>query len=70
LQSPKAPGATEEIQNGKLQGNQLVFDVIAPERGYTKNIHFRGEAGDDAITLRNESGGKEGRTLTFHRIED
>jgi len=65
-----APDATAEIQNGRLEGNQLTFDVTAPEHGRTKVIHFTGEVGDDAITLQNESRGKQGRTMTFHRIED
>ena len=62
-----APDATTEIQNGKLEGDQLTFDVTAPEHGHKKNIHFIGDVGDDAITLRNESGGKQGRTMIFQR---
>jgi hypothetical protein len=65
-----APGVTVQIQNGKLEGNQLTFDVTAPEHGHTIEIHFTGVVGDNAVTLRNESRGKQGRTLTFHRIED
>ena len=65
-----APGVTVQIQNGKLEGKQLTFDVVAPEHGHTKDIHFTGDMGDDAIMLRNESGGKQGRTMTFHRVDD
>jgi len=65
-----APGVSAEIQNGKLEGEQLSFDVTAPEHGHTKEIHFTGDVGDDGITLRNESRGKQGRTMTFHRTED
>ena len=61
------PSVAAEIQNGKLEGNQLTFDVTAPEHGRTKNIHFTGEVAGDAITLRNESNGKQGRTMIFQR---
>jgi len=62
-----APGVTVQIQNGKLEGSQLTFDVTAPEHGHTKSIHFTGDVRDDAITLRNESRGKQGRTMIFQR---
>jgi hypothetical protein len=62
-----APGVKVQIQNGKLEGNQLTFDVAAPEHGHKKNIHFIGDLSDDSITLRNESGGKQGRTMIFQR---
>jgi hypothetical protein len=65
-----APDVTAEIQNGKLEGDQLTFDITAPEHGHTKSIHFTGDVDDDAITLRNESRGKQGRTMTFRRIKD
>ena len=62
LRDPSGP--PWQIQNGTLTGNQLTFDVTAPQHGHTKNIHFMGDVGDDAITFRNESQGKQGRTLT------
>jgi len=62
-----APDVTVQIQNGKLEGGQLTFDVTAPEHGHTKSIHFTGDVRDDTITLKNESRGKQGRTMTFHR---
>ena len=62
-----APDVRVQIQNGKLQGNQLTFDITAPERGHTKSIHFTGDIGAEAITLRNESRGKQGRTMIFQR---
>jgi len=65
-----APGVTVQIQNGKLEGNQLTFDVTAPEHGHTKSIHFTGDVGNDAITLRNESHGKQGRTMIFQRAAE
>ena len=65
-----APDVTAEIQNGKLEGDQLTFDITAPEHGHTKSIHFTGNVDGGAITLRNESRGKQGLTMTFHRIED
>ena len=65
-----APDVTVQIQNGKLEGDRLSFDVTAPEHGHTKSIHFTGDVGDHAIKLRNESSGKQGRTMTFRRIGD
>jgi hypothetical protein len=65
-----APDVTVQIQNGKLEGDQLTFDVTAPEHGHTKSIRFTGDVRDDTITLKNESRGKQGRTMTFHWIED
>jgi len=65
-----APDVTVQIQNGKLEGDQLTFDVMAPEHGHTKSIHFTGDVGNGAITLRNESRGKQGRTLIFQRAND
>ena len=65
-----APDVTAQIQNGKLEGNQITFDITAPEHGHTKSIHFTGDVGGDAITLRNESRGKQGRTLIFHRAAE
>ena len=65
-----APDETAEIQNGRLEGDLLTFDITAPEHGHTKSIRFIGDVGDDMIVLKNESRGKQGRTMTFHRIED
>lgn len=65
-----APDVTAQIQNGKLEGDQLTFDVIAPEHGHTKKIHFTGDLGEDTVTLRNESSGKQGRTLIFQRTNN
>ena len=63
-------GQIWQIENGKLEGNQLTFDVTAREHGGTKKIHFFGEATHDLITLHNESRGKPGQTMSFHRIHD
>lgn len=65
-----APDVTAQIQNGKLEGDQLTFDVIAPEHGHTKKIHFTGDLGEDTVTLRNESSGRQGRTLIFQRTNN
>lgn len=62
-----APGTTLQIQNGKFERGQLTFDVTAPEPGRTKEIHFVGEFDGDLVTLRNESRGRQGRTLTYRR---
>jgi len=65
-----APDVATQIQNGKLEGNQLTFDITAPEHGHAKSIHFTGDVRDDAITLRNESRGKQGRTMIFQRASE
>src|SRR5215472_7220608 len=48
-------GQVWQIENGKLDGNQLTFDVTAREHRGTKNIHFFGQVADELITLNNES---------------
>jgi hypothetical protein len=63
-------GQVWQIENGKLEGNQLTFDVTAREHGGTKNIHFFGQVADGLITLHNESRGKRGQTMSFHRTRD
>ena len=63
-------GQVWQIQNGKLDGNQLTFDVTAREHGGTKDIHFFGQVADGLITLQNESHGKRGQTMSFHRTKD
>lgn len=65
-----APDVTAQIQNGKLEGDQLTFDVIAPEHGHTKSIRFTGNVHNDSIELANESRGKPGRTLIFQRANN
>ena len=60
-------GQLWHIENGKLEGDQLSFDVTAREHGGTKNVHFFGQVADGLITLHNESRGKQGQTMTFHR---
>ena len=65
-----SPDVAAQIQNGKLEGAHLTFDVTAPEHGHTKNIHFTGAVAEDAITLRNESSGKQGQTLIFQRANN
>lgn len=65
-----APDVTAQIQNGKLEGDQLTFDVIAPEHGHTKSIRFAGNVHNDSIELANESRGKPGRTLIFQRANN
>ena len=58
-----------QIENGKLEGDQLTFDVTAREHGGTKKIHFFGQVTNDLITLHNESRGKQGQTMSFHRAQ-
>ena len=60
-------GQIWQIENGKLEGDQLAFDVTAREHLGTKKIHFFGQVGDGLITLHNESRGKRGQTMSFHR---
>ena len=62
-------GQVWQLENGKLEGNQLTFDVTAREHGSTKNIHFFGQMADGLITLHNESRGKRGQTMSFHRTK-
>ena len=62
-----APGMTLQVQNGKFERSQLTFDVTAPEHGHQKEIHFVGQVEGDVITLRNESNGRQGRTLKYRR---
>ena len=63
-------GQVWQIENGKLEGNQLTFDVTAREHGGTKDIHFFGQIADGLITLHNESHGKRGQTMSFRRPKD
>lgn len=63
-------GQIWQIENGKLEADRLTFDITAHEHGGTKNIHFFGSFADDAITLRNESRGRPGQIMTFHKIRD
>lgn len=63
-------GQIWQIENGKFEDNQLTFDVTAREHGGTKKIHFFGQATHDLITLDNESRGKPGQTMSFHRMHD
>ena len=60
-------GQIWQMENGKLEGNQLTFDVTAREHGGTKKIHFFGQVTHDLITLHNESSGKQGQTMSFRR---
>lgn len=62
-------GQIWQIQDGKLEGDQLTFDVTARERGGTKKIHFFGQVTNDLITLHNESNGKPGQTMVFHKMK-
>lgn len=62
-------GQIWQIENGKLEGDQLTFDVSAREHGGTKKIHFFGQVTNDLITLHNESRGKQGQTMSFHRVQ-
>jgi hypothetical protein len=63
-------GQTLEMENGVFEGGKLSFNCSASEHGGTKNIHFFGQVTNDAITLHNESNGKQGLTMTFHRAKD
>ena len=62
-------GQIWQIENGKLEGDQLAFNVIAREHGGTKKIHFFGQVTNDLITLHNESNGKPGQTMVFHKMK-
>ena len=62
-------GQIWQIENGKLEGDQLTFDVSAREHGGTKKIHFFGQVTNDLITLHNESRGQQGQTMSFHRVQ-
>ena len=60
-------GQISQIENGRLEGKQLTFDVTAREHGGKKKIHFFGEVTANVITLHNESRGQQGHTMSFHR---
>lgn len=60
-------GQTLDIDNGKVEGDHLIFDAAAQDDGRSKIIHFAGDVANDEITLRNVSNGKQGRTIVFHR---
>lgn len=62
-------GQVWQIENGKLEGDQLAFDVTAREHGGTKKVHFFGQVANDLITLHNESNGKPGQTMVFHKMK-
>jgi len=63
-------GQIWQLQNGKFEANQLTFDVTAREHSGTKNIHFAGQVEVDSITLHNESSGRPGPTMIFHKNKD
>jgi len=63
-------GQTLQIENGVIESSQLNFDCSAGEHGGTKRIHFFGQVTADVITLHNESNGRQGITMTFHRVKD
>ena len=63
-------GQTLEIENGRIEDGRLVFDASAGDHGGTKNIHFFGQVTAGEITLHNESNGKQGMTMTFHRVQE
>jgi hypothetical protein len=58
------------IENGAIKDCQITFDASAEEHGRDKRIHFFGQVTDDVITLHNQSNGKQGLTMTFHRTRD
>jgi len=61
-------GLDLEIQNGKLQGNQVSFDATAKVKGETYRLHYSGVIKSDSITLRGGVNGKQGGPeLIFHR---
>jgi hypothetical protein len=59
-----------QLQNGKLEASQLTFDVTARQRGGSKNVHFFGQIERDSITMHNESNGRPGQTMIFHKIKE
>jgi hypothetical protein len=63
-------GQILDIDNGKVEGDHLIFDAAAQDEGRSKIIHFAGVVADDQLTLRNVSNGKDGRTIVFHRIAE
>jgi len=63
-------GQNLQIENAKVGDNQLSFDTVAQEHGHSKTIHFFGDVSGDAITLRNQSNGRQGQTITFHRSSE
>lgn len=63
-------GQVWQLQNGKFEGSQLTFDVTAREHGGSKNIHFFGQIEGDSITMHNESNGRPGQTMIFHKTKE
>ena len=63
-------GQIWQLQNGKFEGSQLTFDVTAREHGGSKDIQFFGQIEGDSITMRNESNGRPGQTMIFHKIKE
>ena len=62
-------GQLLHLQNGKLAGDQITFDVTAREHGGSKNIRFFGQVEGDSITMHNKSNGKAGQTMVFHKLK-
>jgi hypothetical protein len=63
-------GQILQIENAAIKDGQITFDASAEEHGRDKRIHFFGQITEDVITLHNQSNGKQGLTMTFHRIRD
>jgi hypothetical protein len=58
-----------QIQNGKLEGNLLSFDVSETVNGETKAVHLVGNFTNDVITLRADPGSQNAELMIFHRTE-
>jgi hypothetical protein len=65
------PGGNKmPIQNWKLEGNQLTFEVSAKEHGRPRTDHFVGVVEDDSIKLLEHNNQKYEPPITFHRNQE
>lgn len=65
------PGGNQmPIQEWKLEGSQLTFEVLAKEHGHSRRDHWVGVVQDEAITLLQHGGRKYDPPITFHRDKE
>ena len=62
-------GGDVKITNGKVDGDNVSFDVVREMQGNTMTVHYTGKVSGNELQLKVQMGDREPRDLTLKKAE-
>ena len=62
-------GGETKITNGKIDGENITFDVVREMQGNTMTMHYTGKVSGSELKLKMQMGDREPREMTLKKAE-